>query len=72
MLYILCSDASEHRLRVESRTMDESGLKPPKWSEVESREFHDWTVDRIIVDTAGRSQAVCAEDLLLRLSCPRR
>lgn len=69
---VICSDASEHRHRVESRTMDESGLKPPKWSEVESREYHDWTVDRIIVDTAGRSQAECAEDLLLRLSSPCR
>ena len=69
---IICSDASEHRLRVESRTVDASGLKPPTWSEVESREYHDWTVDRVIIDTAGRSQAVCAEDLLLRLSSTGR
>jgi predicted kinase len=69
---VICSDAGEYRLRVESRTVDESGLMPPTWSEVESREYHDWTVDRIIVDTAGRPQAACAEDLLLRLSSPRR
>jgi predicted kinase len=65
---VTCSDASEHRLRVETRFAEVSGLKPPTWSEVESREYHDWTVDRVIVDTAGGSKTECAADLLSKLS----
>ncbi|MEP7272946.1 MAG: AAA family ATPase [Acidobacteriota bacterium] len=65
---ITCSDPNEHRLRVETRIAEVSGLKPPTWSEVESREYHDWTADRLIVDTAGRSTTECAADLLSKLS----
>jgi predicted kinase len=65
---VTCSDASEHRLRVETRIAQVPGLKPPTWSEVESREYHDWTVDRVTIDTAGRSEAECADDLLFKLS----
>jgi predicted kinase len=65
---VICSDASEHRLRVETRVAEVSGLRLPTWNEVESREYHDWTVDRVIVDTAGRSKTECASDLLSKLS----
>jgi predicted kinase len=65
---IICSDSREHRVRAEGRAAEVSGLKLPTWSEIENREYHDWTVDRVIVDTAGRSQAACASDLLSKLS----
>jgi predicted kinase len=65
---VICSDAREHRLRVETRRAEVSGLRLPTWSEVEQREYHAWTVDRVIVDTAGRSTTECATELLSKLS----
>ena len=49
---VVCSDKHEHRKRVESREADIPGLKLPAWSEVESREYHEWERDRLILDTA--------------------
>ena len=64
---VICSDAREHRRRAESRVAEVAGLKLPTWSDIANREYHDWTVDRIIVDTAGRSQSECASDLIAQL-----
>src|SRR5262245_50439265 len=61
---IICSDRHEHRRRVETRVGEVTGLALPTWQEVEDREYHDWTVDRIVVDTAGRSVEACADELL--------
>jgi predicted kinase len=65
---IVCSDSSEHRQRVEARVAEVPGLKLPTWGEIERREYHDWTVERVIVDTAGRSATECASDLISSLS----
>ena len=65
---VICSDVREHRRRVETRLATVAGLRLPTWSDVENREYHDWTVDRIIIDTAKRSAMACVEDLLSALS----
>jgi predicted kinase len=65
---VIWSDPAEHRRRVETRAASVSGLKLPTWAEIENREYHDWTVERVTVDTAGRSQTKCARELLSRLS----
>jgi predicted kinase len=65
---VVCSDTGEHRRRVESRVAEVAGLALPTWREVENREYDEWTVDRIVVDTAGRSETECADDLLSALS----
>jgi predicted kinase len=52
---IVCSDAREHRRRVEGRASEVPGLTLPTWAEVVAREYHEWTTDRLIVDTAGSS-----------------
>ena len=65
---VVCSDSSEHHLRVEARHAEVSGLKLPTWSEIENREYDGWTIERVIVDTAGRSKIECARDLLSKLS----
>lgn len=65
---IICSDAREHRQRVETRISTVSGLRLPTWNEVESREYQEWTGDRIIVDTANKSEIECVDDLLSELS----
>lgn len=65
---VVCSDAEEHRRRVETRTTEVPGLTLPTWQDVENREYHEWTVDRIVVDTAGRSTPQCADELASELS----
>jgi predicted kinase len=65
---IICSDAPEHRRRVETRISTVSGLRLPTWNEVENREYEKWTGDRIIVDTAHKSEIECLNDLLSELS----
>lgn len=49
---VICSDSVEHRRRVESRRADIPDLRLPTWEDVQRREYHAWTVDRIVVDTA--------------------
>ena len=50
---IICSDMDEHRRRVETRTIDIPGLRPPTWREVVEREYDAWDRDRIVIDTAS-------------------
>ena len=65
---VICSDALEHRRRVETRMPNVPGLKLPTWKEVENREYHDWTVDRIVVDTSKKREADCIDELLSEVS----
>jgi predicted kinase len=64
---VVCSDAQEHRKRVETRSSPITGLRLPTWHEVEGREYHDWTVKRIVVDTSRRPEAECINELLRKL-----
>jgi predicted kinase len=50
---IVCSDASEHRRRVESREPDIAGHTLPTWQDVVDRDYHAWDRDRLVVDTAA-------------------
>lgn len=52
---VKCSDVNEHRRRVETRTADIPGLILPTWNEVVSREYHPWTRDHLLLDTARRA-----------------
>ena len=65
---VVCTDRQEHRDRVEGRTSTILGMKLPTWHEVEDREYHEWTVERIVVDTSRRTAGECIEELLPRLS----
>lgn len=49
---VVCSDAGEHRRRVESRTPDIAGHRLPTWSEVVERDYRPWNVERLVIDTA--------------------
>ena len=64
---VTCADAAEHRRRIETRRPETLGPKPPTWDEVENREYHPWTRDRIVVDTAGRSITESADELIAEL-----
>jgi predicted kinase len=52
-----CSDAREHRRRVETRISDIPGLRLPTWEEVGSREYHPWNREHLVIETAGRTVA---------------
>ena len=65
---VVCSDLQEHRKRVEARTSMISGLQLPTWHEVETREYHDWTSERVVLDTSRKREGECLNELLSKLS----
>jgi len=54
---IVCSDAAEHRRRVETRAIDVPGLKRVSWAEVEARDYVPNTDAAARIDTANESIA---------------
>jgi len=69
-LEIVCSDATEHRHRVETRSTDIAGLSLPGWDAVTGRAYAPWKRDHFTVDTAHRSPEVCAEEAFRLLHKP--
>jgi len=69
---IVCSDAAEHRRRVESREPDIAGQALPTWDDVMKRNYHQWDGDRLVVDTAGSDVAAAVRAIAVRLSAPAR
>ena len=61
---VICSDRSEHRRRVETRQVDVPGLAVPSWEAVVAREYHPWTTERILIETAGRELNRCLKQLV--------
>ena len=60
---VICSDATEHRRRVEQRVSDISGLKLPTWDETVSRQYEPWTMKRLIIDTAMSDTHLLADKI---------
>lgn len=52
---VICSDKNEHRQRIETRMTEIENLTLPTWGDVESRIFHPWESERIVIDTAHKS-----------------
>ena len=65
---VICSDAGEHRNRVESRVTDIEGLILPSWQDVVDREYDQWETERVEVDTASRTPEESVIDLLGKLN----
>ena len=57
---IICSDKSEHRCRVETRSADITGHKLPTWADVEGRHYEAWRTNPLRIDTSrdGESAAI--------------
>ncbi|MDM0044542.1 AAA family ATPase [Variovorax dokdonensis] len=49
---VVCSDAAEHRRRVESRKAEIPEGRLPNWDEVLRREYETWTSQRLVIDSA--------------------
>jgi len=49
---IVCSDAAEHRRRVDARVADITGHRVLTWQEVVDRDYRAWDRDRLVIDTA--------------------
>jgi predicted kinase len=67
---IVCTDAVEHRRRVETRASDPPGLPQLDWQAVTAREYHPWDRDHVTIDTAGRSVSECVEQVLSKFQKP--
>jgi predicted kinase len=52
---VVCSDAIEHRRRVESREADIPNHVLPTWEYVLERDYHPWGRDRLVLDSARLS-----------------
>ena len=67
-LEVVCSDRAEHQRRVETRTSDIAGLKPPTWQQVVNRHYEPWLGMRAVIDTAGHTEAETLAQALERIT----
>jgi predicted kinase len=67
---VICSDEVEHRARVETRSIDVAGLRPPTWEDVVNRLYEPWDAEHIVIDTAGQTLEQCLAALLKALRDP--
>ena len=66
---VICSDAVEHRRRIETRMSTVAGLVLPTWENVLRREYQAWTTERIVIDTAQKSEDESCEEFFSKLDC---
>jgi predicted kinase len=64
---VICSDAGEHRRRIETRGTDFPGWTLT-WEEVVDRDYRPWDRDRILLDTAQTSAEGHVAQLVSRLA----
>ena len=64
---IVCSDADEHRRRVETRATDITGHRLPTWQEVVERDYRE----RIVIDTARLSVDDSVRSILAEIPARR-
>jgi predicted kinase len=67
---IVCSDQAEHRRRVKKRRSDIVGLDLPDWKRVQSRDYEDWTGNRVVLDTSKPSMNDCVKGIIEALATP--
>ena len=60
---VVCSDAAEHRRRIESRPPDLDGLPPLTWESVCERKYERWSTPHLVIDTAGKSVSEAQHEL---------
>ena len=68
---VICSDQTEHRRRVETRTSDVEGLAKPTWTEVVEREYEPWTRERLVIDSTMTSPHNAADRIAAEMTSAR-
>lgn len=58
---VVCSDAVEHKKRIETRNPDIVGHVLPKWEEVQAREYNHWQPKGLILDTSKLKVEECVD-----------
>jgi predicted kinase len=61
---VVCSDATVHQHRVETRVSSVEGLKLPTWQQVMQRGYEAWDRAPLRIDTAQRSISDCVNDVI--------
>lgn len=61
---LVCSDAAEHRRRVETRMADLPGHVVPDWAAVTGRDVDEWREPHTVVDTATGEPVTAIESAL--------
>ena len=69
---VVCSDAAEHRRRVETRVTDVPGLALPTWEFVLRRDYAAWDRPHVVVDTAVLAPPDVVEVVVRALPLPPR
>jgi predicted kinase len=65
---VVCSDAAEHRRRIESRPAEIDGLPPLTWESVCQRTYEKWSTPHLVIDTAWKSVSEAQHELIERLA----
>jgi predicted kinase len=65
---VVCSDITEHRRRVETRSVDVPGLVLPGWQDVVERDYEPWDGPRIVLDTATCTVAEAIKELRMKMN----
>ena len=60
----ICSDAKQHKKRIECRSPDIPGLVLPDWQSVINREYEPWDREHIVLDTATLQAEEAAHEIL--------
>ena len=68
---VVCSDESEHRRRVETRTSDVEGLLLPTWAAVVGREYEPWSREHLVVDSARMTASNAAQLIMSKITSVR-
>ena len=56
---LICSDAVEHRKRIETRRADIKGHQLPDWKAVTERYYEPWVTDCLVLDTSKLQVSNC-------------
>lgn len=67
----ICSDAKQHRERIECRASDIPGLALPDWQKVITRQYEPWDREHMIIDTAVLQAGDAVDAILKTLDCRR-
>jgi predicted kinase len=65
---VICSDAAEHRRRVEMRDTDIAAARQLTWQDVATRDYEPWDRAHVVIDTAGRSIEDCCAQVRAALT----